>query len=425
MTEPTSDSALFTPKPFLSEVLEVDQFKRGQGNIIVAPCHSGKTTANGKIISTHATAPEFVLCLIDTKAGKQAIITREEATAYRSRWIAEIREEWWGSLRDGDGFRVMTYHQFGMEIQKQPLFFDHIELIICDEMHNLIKYMGMEHSKNRNRPEEERIETNYPCRIALDTLARLAGSPSGPMIVIMSATINPVSVALDRRNAPCTYFDYTDKVRCDIIRNRFYYAHFEDVLQQLPFDTRAIIYTPQITQMLKFAKLADDGWRNICCLWGLNNPNHEMNDEQKRVRDVILRSERIPPEIDLLFINAAYETSINIRNEDFNTVIVHDGNPDVQVQVRGRLRHDIDALYIYDSTHVNIAQYFPAEYYNRWLFREDIEKIVSIMNLTNAKGRKLKWLSIYKLLQKDGVTVSKQKKNGRQCWVLYPAQGVM
>ena len=47
------------------------------------------------------------------------------------------------------------------------------------------------------------------------------------------------------------------------------------------------------------------------------------------------------------------------------------------------------------------------------------------MNLTNAKGRKLKWLSIYKLLQKDGVTVSKQKKNRRQCWVLYPAQGVM
>ena len=245
------------------------------------------------------------------------------------------------------------------------------------------------------------------------------------MIVIMSATINPVSVALDRRNAPCTYFDYTDKVRCDITRNRFYYAHFEDVLQQLPFDTRAIIYTPQITQMLKFAKAADDGWRNICCLWGLNNPNHEMSDEQKRVRDVILRSERIPPEIDLLFINAAYETSINIRNEDFNTVIVHDGNSDVQVQVRGRLRHDIDALYIYDSTHVNIAQYFPAEYYNRWLFREDIEEIVSGMNLYNEKGRQLKWTSIYRLLQSDGVTVSKQKKNGRQCWVLYPVQGVM
>lgn len=421
MTEPNSDSALFLPKPFLSEVLEVDRFKRGQANIIVAPCHSGKTTANGKIISTHATAPEFVLCLIDTKAGKQAIITREEATAYRSRWIAEIREEWWGSLRDGDGFRVMTYHQFGLESQKQPLFFDHIELIICDEMHNLIKYMGMEHSKNRNCPEKE----NYPCRMALDTLAQLARSPSGPMIVIMSATINPVSVALDRRNAPCTYFDYTDKVRCDITRNRFYYAHFEDVLQQLPFDTRAIIYTPQITQMLKFAKLADDGWHNICCLWGLNNPNHEMSDEQKRVRDVILRSERIPHEIDLLFINAAYETSINIRNEDFNTVIVHDGNPDVQVQVRGRLRHDIDALYIYDSNHVNIAQYFPIEYYDRCLFHEEIEEIVSAMNLYNEKGRQLKWTSIYRLLQSDGVTVSKQKKKGRQCWVLYPAQGVM
>ena len=34
--------------PFLNEVLDTTAFKRGQANIIVAPCHSGKTTATAK-----------------------------------------------------------------------------------------------------------------------------------------------------------------------------------------------------------------------------------------------------------------------------------------------------------------------------------------------------------------------------------------
>lgn len=422
MTEQNSEPALTHSKPFLSEILEVDQFQRGQANIIVAPCHSGKTFANAKIISAHATAPEYVLCLIDTKAGKQAMITREEATAYRRSWLEEIRGDWWGSVPDEERLRVMTYHQFGLEIQKQPLFFQNIQLIICDEMHNLIKYKGIERSQNEKYPQKECTPEDYPCKLALETLAQLAKERSGPMIVIMSATINAVSVALDRENTPCAYFDYTDRVHCDITKKYIYYSRFDEVLKQLPPDCRAIIYVSRIAQMIEFAALADDGWRNICCLWGLDNADHKMNPEQLCVRKAILRNERIPPEIDLLFINAAYETSINIRNEDFNTVIVHNGNSDVQTQVRGRIRHDIDSLYIYDPNHVHIAQYFPEEYYYRPLFGEDTREIASTMNLLNKKGRRLEWPSIYRLLQKDGLVVSKQKKNGRHCCIVYPRQ---
>ena len=31
--------------PFLSEVIKPELFKKGQANIVIAPCHSGKTTA--------------------------------------------------------------------------------------------------------------------------------------------------------------------------------------------------------------------------------------------------------------------------------------------------------------------------------------------------------------------------------------------
>lgn len=218
----------------------------------------------------------------------------------------------------------------------------------------------------------------------------------------------------------CFWGKYTDKVHCDLTRNRIYYAHFEDIISKLSSDTHAIIYTAQIKQMLEFAKLADNGQRKICCLWGLHNPNLEMSKEQLAVRSTILKTQHIPPDIDLLFINAAYETSININNEDFNTMIIHNSNPDIQTQVRGRLRHDIETLYIYDSNHQHISQYFPAEYYDRPLFSQDTQDIAAIMNLKNENGRMLKWSSIHDLLAKDGVMVTKQKRNGRQCWLLHP-----
>lgn len=419
MNDSNSELAPLATKPFLSKILEVEKFRKGQANIIIAPCHSGKTTAIKKIISTHASQPEKVLCLIDTTAGKQAMLTREDAVAYYRRWLKDIRGEVWGEFWDGDGFRVMTYHQFGYEVMREPLFILGIEIIICDEMHNLVKYRGIEKGANKKRALLGQALEDTPCQNALSVLADIAKSPIAPLIVILTATVNTLSVELDRQKVPCAYFDYTDKAHCDLTHNRIYYAHFEDVISHLPSDTRTIVYTSQISQMLEFAKLADNGQRRIRCLWGLHSETYKMSDEQLAIRNTLLKTERIPSDIDLLFINAAYETSININNEDFNTMIIHNSSTDVQIQVRGRLRHDIDTLFIYDPDHKHIAQYFPAEYYNRPLFREDTIAIADIMNLKNKDGRMLKWSSIHELLAKDGVTVTKQKRNGRQCWILH------
>lgn len=58
MKDSNSDLVPLTTRPFLSKILEVEKLKKGQANIIVAPCHSGKTTAMKDIISTHASRPE-------------------------------------------------------------------------------------------------------------------------------------------------------------------------------------------------------------------------------------------------------------------------------------------------------------------------------------------------------------------------------
>lgn len=404
--------------PYLSKVIQPEQFKRGQANIVIAPCHSGKTTAAVTKIASMASTNEKVLFLIDTTAGKQALLKREETAKYTERWLEEIQHEWWGELLSGNGIRVMTYHQLGYQLQEHPDFMKNIEIVVCDEMHNLIKFMNIEWAQNKQSIEDGWGSMGKPCEVALEKLCEIATKQEdAPLLVIITATVNAVSTAFDSRNVPTEYFDYTQMAHCDHSEEIVYYDDLNDVLDKLE-DDRAIIYIPTIHAMKKAAERADNGWRNICCLWGVHNIDHVMTEEQCKVRDAILTTRRIPEDIDLLFINAAYETSINIDNEDFQVVIVHSSNPDVQTQVRGRLRHDIKRLYLHDSNHEHIGNYFSEEYLDKFLAANETRAIAEKMNLRNDKGQQLKWPSVRDKLVSDGYTVDYVKQSGVRGYII-------
>lgn len=402
-------------RTYLSDVINEKQFKTGQANIIIAPCHSGKTTAAINKIAKLAGHPEKAIFLIDTTAGKEAMLKQDGTAKYSRQWFEDIKvDEWWGTLSSGDGVRVMTYHQFGYKLLENPLFLENIKVIICDEMHNLVKYMNIESAK-------EKEQTQNPCKTALEELARVSNLSEAPLVVIMTATVNPVSVALDKRNVNVEHFDYSDKVTCDKTKHTVYYSDISTVLAGLDENGRAIIYVQSVTQMKKFAEAVDDGRRNICCLWSKNNGDYPMDEEQIAVRDEILAHKRILEHIDILLINAAYETSLNIENEDFQTMIIHSGCADTRIQVRGRIRHDIETMYLYDPDHEHIADYFPKEYYGRFLTSADTAHIVEVMNIKDKKGKQKKWPAIMELLEKDGVEVVKLKQHGVRGCILRKA----
>ena len=404
--------------PFLSEVIQPELFQKGQANIIIAPCHSGKTTAAVTKIAALASANEKVLFLIDTTAGKQALLTRQETARFTQAWLEEIKDEWWGELFSGNGIRVMSYHQLGYQLQKHPDFLKNIEVVVCDEMHNLIKFLNIERARNKQSIQDGYGPEGNPCEIALAELCRISAKLEDvPLVVIITATINAVSKVLDSRNVPVEYFDYTEAAYSDRTGEVVYYDKLAEVLDKLDAQ-RAIIYVPTINGMKEAAKNADDGWRNICCLWGLHNVDHTMSDAQLKVRNTILEIRRIPDDIDLLFINAAYETSINIDNEDFRTVIVHSSNPDVQTQVRERLRHDIDVLYLHDSEHEHVRHYFPEEYLNKFLTVKETRAIAEKMNLHNSKGQLLKWPSVCDKLANDGYIIDYVKQHGVRGYII-------
>ena len=399
----SSDPAL----PYLSELLSPKQFKRGRFNLVIAPCHSGKSTAARKLIDDFGFSREQVLYLIDTTAGKDAILSHEKAQTVPYEWAPT----WHVHDMYEDRFVTMTYHTFGDLCHDDPTFLWNVRLIICDEMHNLLKFERIQESRNQKHELIDGLDAQKSCTYAFNMLSKLAGttSPSSPMLIAITATADQVIRAFDKRNTPYHAFDYRGKVHCDKTKQRVYYSDFKSIADQLV--DRAIIYVPTINLMQDYADILDNGLYRIACLWSVHNKDYPMSDEQLAIREEILKTELIPEDIDFLLINAAYETSINIRNEDFKTVIIHSGNLDVQIQVRGRLRHDIDTLYIHDKAHEHIIDYFPEEYYDRMLFKADKDELIQYLHMIKEDGRLIKWTTLKKKLQKDGLIVIEGRIN--------------
>lgn len=410
LNDTTSDPAL----PYLSDLLTPSQFKRGRFNLVIAPCHSGKSTAARKLIDDFGIPPEQVLYLIDTAAGKESILAHEMAQTIPYEWAEWVDSSWHVHDSFDNRFITMTYHLFGECWRCNPFAFHDVRLIICDEMHNLLKFGQIQKSKRQKLEIPDDIDVHQTCAHAFDALTKLVSgsTPYSPMVIAITATPDQVIYALDKHKTPYHTFDYRGKVHCDKTKNRVYYSDFKSIAASLV--DRAIIYVPTIHLMQEFAELLDDGLQNIACLWSIHNEEHPMSDEQLAIREEILKTERIPDDIDILLFNSAYETSINIRNEDFKTVIIHSGNPDVQIQVRSRLRHDIDNLYIHDKSHEHISDYFPEEYFDRMLFWEEKNEVIELMHMTDKNGRPLKWPSIEKQLKKDGLTVVKGRISDRR-----------
>ena len=113
MVQNNTEDDLSPKKPYLSEVLDLEELRKGRANIIAAPCHSGKTTAAKKIMEHHARSPGNVLYLIDTRAGKDALHLHQKAQICSPGWVHQYDPHWGGGRPDRLNFAVMTYHQFG------------------------------------------------------------------------------------------------------------------------------------------------------------------------------------------------------------------------------------------------------------------------------------------------------------------------
>ena len=308
-----------------------------------------------------------------------------------------------GNLVEFDRTKVVvtTYAKFGVWCSRYPNFADNFEVIVCDEVHNLVQFATFGE------------DFNYT-GIARDSICK-AVQRGKTLFVGITATPD----FLSKLRCPQYFVPIdTSELRCYTEKNVVHYASINQLLCNVSPLQHGILYVTRVTQMKEYERIARENGHKPICLWSLSYEKDPMSEEQKRVLKYLLENESVPPEYNLLIINASCETAINIRpkpNIDF--FIVHNTNKTHIVQARGRYRGDLEVLYLYDNE--NGIVMIPDEFIERKLFKEGKNDLNNAVYIKNEKGRFIPWSKLSQMITDSGYTITEGKSNDRPYIIIH------
>lgn len=388
-------------KKFLSQVLDQDSFFHGTLNVVVSPCGSGKTHAAINVVAKMASKPYKALYLIDTRNGCQRVAKEKGMTLPCFFYDDDIIKG--GVLTEFDKTKVVvtTYAKFGVWCSHYPNYADNFEVIVCDEVHNLVQFSTFNSDWNYTA-----IARDCICDAVIRGKTLFVGITATPEFLN--------SFYSSKSHMYCPQYTVpidTSELNHYTEENTVHYASINQLLANLSPGLRGILYVQRVTQMMEYEKLAQDCGHNPICLWSLSY-KVPMNSEQLRVLKYLIENEKMPPEYNLLIINASCETAINIRPKpEIDYFIVHNINKTHIVQSRGRYRGDLKTLYLLDKD--NGIVIVPNEYLGQRLFKEGKTDLINSIYIKNDKGRLIPWDKLSKLIKDSGYTITEGKTNDR------------
>ena len=366
---------------------------------------SGKTTWALRHLSQTLESPLRMVYLIDTRNGNDQIVsTNSDISAhYSDIWLYKVLNGWemFSEEPQEDKVVVMTYAKFGVLAKKHPKFGYNFDYIICDEIHNLPRFM-----KFGGEDGEDKNWYSY-AKERLEEIIFL----SGVNVIGLSATPDKVE----------------EKMLCDIARitvdddvfqletkQTIDYSNKLLLLDEIQKGQKGLAYFHRITDMQDFCSAAIERNIKAICIWSAGSKTHPMSKEQLQARNHILEKKELPPQYDLVIINASSETSISIFGK-MDYIIVHCHDEDTRTQVRGRYRDTLQTLFVlnYDGQ-IKV----PNDFLNRDLFTEEKAELCAILNIHDSKGRRVGWTTVKKKLEEAGYTLTERRYNSRRCVVI-------
>lgn len=359
---------------YLKDAVDVNDIQYGKLNVITAPCGCGKTTFVEQKLWQESWWGDLLL-LIDSKSGLQAFKLRGEPHEYNGEVYYKH-----------DGITAMTYATFAALCIYKPqewLWLDENALIVCDELHQCIKWSKIEQENNSMNLHKVAIQEIHK-RIDI-----------GARVVALSATPRVI------------YQEYKDAVNMPIhaplkhykIGTTNTYSNIWNLIKTLPADKKGVIYVPHVSQMIDVSNALAERDIESVCIWSMNNSN-KMDKEQLDAIECVTKYEKMPNNVQVLIINAAYETGLNIKSQ-VDYVVVNDSNEDTQIQVIGRVRHDIDTVYLLDKA--NNIVWISGKQMEGWLDKpltvEDKDRLCTELGFKDKWNRPLGWTSIKKSLK--------------------------
>lgn len=380
---------------YLSEAVHADEIKAGQLNLVEAPTGAGKTYWALNILAEEVTDKHRMVYLIDTVNGKEQLLQHESTTYYDRTWqeIVDSGIVYFGQKK----VVVMTYAKFGVLAERYPKFGFDFELILCDEIHNLIRF----NTFTQNNPTDKRWHD-----IAKKRIEEIIRKSKKTKVVGLSAT--PERAERDFRT-PVHNVTVDDDVRRFETKAEYTYSNLEYLMGSMSKGKVGLVYVAHIRQMERLVELTKaKGLRSIA-IWSINNKDHIMMDEQMQARNYILHQEQLPSGYDVVIINASSETSINIRGK-IDYVVIHSTEEEVRVQVRGRYRDDLEELYVYDKESVEV----PPDFLDVPLFKEDRDNLCQILHQTDDFNRLVKWTKTKEKLLAEGYEITEKRYQNRR-----------
>ena len=377
---------------YLGEIIKEEGIELDSNTLIVAPVGSGKTYY---ILNDLCTKDKNSLYLCDTTNLKNSILKEGGTREYLS--------------LDKGYITVMTYSKFGREIKLTgDSFISNFDYIICDEVHNLVDYSNKFGDENLERAME------YLIKEYKDT-----------KIVFFTATRQYLDYMAYKHRAfgdNFTTIDYTTKEYDGIIRRYSesmvaYLSHYSDIQTYLTrykrgFETlnlKCLIFTPHIETMRILEKMCLDLGLIPISIWS-DNSKQKMSWQQEQAKEHLLETGELLEPYNVLIINRATETGVNIYDKDMKLMICNSENEIQQTQARGRIRHDIDLLVLKTSELEKHEFSIDQEIIGLWLTKESVvENVVNKNNLRDDRGRLLGFTALKKEIGKFGYKIEHKR----------------
>lgn len=398
---------------YLSELItDPGMLLPGRINIIEANTSAGKTWFALNTIPKWAGSPEKVLYLIDTMNGELRLQQNILTISRQNYALADYASgKLFGEFADDakDKMPIMTYAGFGSEISHSGnSFWEKFEYIVCDEMQNLVHYQSY--------GKKEMLQ------LAEATLRSIAVS-GRTKIVALSATPQRIR---QRFGALCydVPFDFEDLVQYETTETIPYTGAEAILLQSL--GQTGILYTQNVTDMIRYISFARENGIRADGFWSIKpetQKKYPMSQAQEDLRNMVLKQETFPDDLDLLVINDASETCIKIQagKRKVDYMIIHYNDEEKRVQVRGRYCGDLLKLYIHGPPVKEQPLIVPPQYLNIPLFTPEKDELCKAFNLRTPDNKLCKWTTVKKQLQAAGYSITEGRKdNKRYAIILLP-----
>ena len=408
-------------KRYVSDAIDMRELVGGKLNLIYAPTGSGKTTFVETALKRYSECfSQELLYLAPTRSLSEAIKRRGKKRT--KRYESGAVTEWW----DQDGMTVMTYAAFGHAIQCEQLegtyqperWWNNDALICLDELSQGVHQAYYEKGMN-------------PTMFALQELVKRTKDESN-IVVTLSATPKPA----------VNFFKFWNNVDINIIKSTLglhgyktkkikEYIDLDNLLMSLDDAQRGLIYISTIEHIISAVSLLESRGIHAVGIWSTKNKEHPLNEEQQEAIRALVSDERLPEGIQVLIINTAYETGLNIRPEKshLDYIVVHNSNDDTVTQVRGRYRGDLDTLYRRvkpDGSEEFIRPVddsLVAPFLGIRLGKNDKRRLMEALNFRDDRGRLIGWTKVAQHIRDNGYLVVERKSGGTRYWMIQKIVG--